>query len=334
VRGISSSVQSCFLPNKRNTKENRREERSKQNKRIQKQQLMQNRKKQEKLQSQKRHSGLYILSGKIDSGRRMLEHGGDHDLAGTHNIKKTMIAGDSDTNQPVQKHQALPYIDDDTGGLLNRHGKIYLDRKEHQTKENHDETIVNNKLAKYNDPSHGREVSRIEPKRVLDRQHEIHTEKESNHVLQSHREDGHVRAALEDKNTGKGIEDKHIYRPMEEKHGNRVMENKHKNKIIEDRNVKKPLDERHVRGAMEDKQVRKMVSPSEHKPSMVDSRSSKGARELRSLLTHDNNPAKAEMLRKQNNALKEKQKKTCQVKAEAKKSKTQKNAKSAPKGKK
>ena len=315
---------------------------------------MQNRKKQEKLQSQKRHSGLYILSGKIDSGRRMLEHGGDHDLAGTHNIKKAMVAGDSDTNQPVQKHyshsQALPYIDDDTGGLLNRHRKIHLDTKEHQTKENHDEPIVNNKLAKYNDPSHGRDVSRIEPKRVLDRHHDIHTEvehkieqttvhtiitkKERNHFLQSHSEDGHARAAIEDKHAGRGILDKHIDRPMEEKHGNRVMENKHKNKIIEDKIVKKPLDERHVRGAMEDKQVRKMVSPSEHKPSMVDSRSSKGARELRSLLTHDNNPAKAEMLRKQNNALKEKQKKTCQVKAEAKKSKTQKNAKSAPKGKK
>ena len=318
---------------------------------------MQNRKKQEKLQSQKRLSGLYILSGKNDNGRRMLDYSGDHDLAGTHNLKKPMVSGDSDTNQPLQKHHshhshshALPYIDDDTGGLLDRHRKTCLESKEHPTKENHDEHITNNKLVKYNIPSHGREVSRIEPRRVLDHHQDTHTEvehkieqttvhtvitkREKNHVLQSHSEDGHVRAALEDKHTGRAIDDRHIRRPMEDNPINRVMENKHKNRTMEDKHVKKPLDEKQVRGPMEERHVRKMISPSEHKPCMMDPRSSKGARELRSLLTHDNNPAKAEMVRKQNNALKEKQKKTCQVKAEAKKSKMQKNVKSASKGKK
>ena len=63
----------------------------KQNKRIKKQEMTQNRRKQEKTQNQRRYMDVYSLSGKHENGSRMLEFSGDHNLAGTHNLKKLTV---------------------------------------------------------------------------------------------------------------------------------------------------------------------------------------------------------------------------------------------------
>ena len=100
MRGISDSFRTCFLPNSRNTKECRKDERNKQNKRLKKQELLQNRRKQEKLQNQRRN--LDVLMGqKCDkNGMKMLKF--DHHRIGKTDQEK-YITSDSDGRQEADK---------------------------------------------------------------------------------------------------------------------------------------------------------------------------------------------------------------------------------------
>lgn len=259
---------------------------------------MQNRRKQEKLQNQRRYVDVYSLSGKNETGRKMLEFGGDNDLARTHNLRKLGGNSDTDTSQGIeQKHptNALKYIDDNNGGHhRNKHPVTYLESGDPPPRYCQDEQMVNHKLAKH--AEHGNEISKTDPKRSLAKHHDLHTEVEHK------------------------IEQTTIHTVITKKEKNHVSQSHSEN--------------RQMKGSIEDNHGRKMLSPSEQKPSIVDQRGSRGARDLRSLLNQDNSTGKSDILRKQNNAVKDKQKKNCQIKTDAKKSKVQKALKSAPKVKK
>ena len=261
--------------------------------------MTQNRRKQEKTQNQRRYMDVYSLSGKHENGRKMLEFIGDHNLAGTHNLKKLTLHSDSDAsygNGQKQHKGGLKYIDDSRDHGDHHHG-TYLVTNEHPMKHFQDEQMRNHELEKHKELSNGKELSRIDPKKALAKQHNSHTE-------------------IEHK-----IEQTTVHTVITMKERNHVSQSHGEN--------------RQSNGAIEDKCWPRSITPSEHQPCIKDMKSGKGgAREVRSLLKQDNHLTKGEILRKQNNAVKDKQKRNCQDKEEAKKSKLHKNLKSAPKSKK
>ena len=311
IRGISDSVRTCFLPNSRNTKECRKEERNNQNKRLRKQELLQNRRKQERLQNQRRHLDVYSLSQIYDKeDKRMIEFN-KHNLAKTHNFKKfTANSDSSDTSNDVdRKHhrRRIKSVENNRDHDYDEDNKHQLQLGSHKLKDTnygrqfHDEHMEDHRDDKNKDKN---EMIRSNPNKMVAK-------------LKHHDSHSHIEHKVEQTTIHTVItkqEKKHISH-NEDLPGFRLNENKNAiSRFGKQRDQKQSLSLPHLGGNQD-----------------------KGASQLRAILKQDNNMSNGEIKRKESNNLREKQKKHCQEKREAKnsiQSKKQKNLKSMPKGKK
>ena len=309
IRGISDSVRTCFLPNRRNTKECRKEERNNQNKRLRKQELLQNRRKQERLQNQRRHLDVYSLSQIYDKDdKRMIEFN-KHNLAKTHNFKKfTANSDSSDTSNDVEQKHHRRRIK----SVENNRDHDYDEDNKHQVQ------LGSHKLK---DTNYGRQ---FDDDHMGD--HRDDKNKAKNEMIRSDPNKMVAKLKHHDSHT-------HIEHKVEQTTIHTVITKKEKKHISHDEDFPgfKPNEMKNVISKFANQREQKQsLSLTHHRDNQ-----NKGASQVRAILKQDNNISNGEMKRKEIYNVREKQKKHCQEKRDAKnsnQSKLKKNLRSVPKG--